>query len=77
MSTINVEIDKLGRIVIPVKFRKKLGLQKEDKISISLEEDSLIIRSLKRSCALCGECDGVREDVRICEKCLVILKNLK
>ena len=31
MSTIELEIDKLGRIVIPAKFRKKLGLQKEEK----------------------------------------------
>ncbi len=77
MSTIELEIDKLGRIVIPAKFRKKLGLQKEEKILISLEKDSLIIKSLKRCCALCGEYDNLRNDVRLCESCLYTVKKLK
>lgn len=36
-------LDNLGRIVIPMEFRKELNIKREDKLSIYLLEDGVYI----------------------------------
>ena len=49
MDGIEKEIDDLGRIVIPVKFRKKLGVEKNSKVILSLNGDTVCISVLENA----------------------------
>lgn len=70
MGIIEKEIDSLGRIVIPVRFRKKLGLKTNSKVSISLEGDVIFISSSEKICALCGKALSDKRDIRLCDYCI-------
>ena len=54
MGGIEKEIDNLGRVVIPITFRKKLGIKNKDKVLVSLENDAVIITATENRCALCN-----------------------
>ncbi|MGI9286397.1 MAG: AbrB/MazE/SpoVT family DNA-binding domain-containing protein [Pseudomonadales bacterium] len=45
--TEQVRVDNAGRIVVPARFRKSLGLASGDPVTISLEGDVLRIRTLQ------------------------------
>ena len=65
-------MDDLGRIVIPSEFRKVLGLKEYTPIELSLLDDqTLVLRKHRDSCAICGDESGYRvKDRVICEECL-------
>ena len=56
MNGIEKEVDNLGRIVLPVKFRRESGINACSKFIMSLEDESIVIRPANRHCALFGEC---------------------
>ena len=70
------ELDGLGRVVLPINFRRKLNLKNNSKVFISLENDSIIITPAEKSCALCGRIKELNEDLRICEDCIRRVKNI-
>ena len=43
MSTVAKKIDDLGRVVIPKKFRERLGIEQNGNVLVSLEEDRIVI----------------------------------
>lgn len=47
-------IDDLGRVVIPVEYRKVLGIKVGDHLDLTLDGDGLVLRPLRQACALCG-----------------------
>ena len=47
-------IDHLGRVVIPVEFRRVLGIAPGDVLDLSLAGDHILIRRPGRACAACG-----------------------
>ena len=69
MNGINVKIDKLGRVVIPIKFRKRLGIRSDSLVSMRLEGDMLFLTSGEKSCAVCGSFERILTSMMICEKC--------
>ena len=40
-------VDSLGRILVPMEYRKELGLEKDVKIEIEVLEDGMLIRPLR------------------------------
>ena len=70
MNGIEIKIDELGRLVIPIKYRRKLGIIAKDKLLISLRESSLVITPILRKCALCGEKLTGDEKIQLCENCI-------
>lgn len=48
------KIDNLGRIVIPMDFRKALEIHEWDDLRIALEGNTVTIRKEKDSCTFCG-----------------------
>ena len=48
------KVDDLGRIVIPMEYRRTLGIHVKDPISISIEGDRIILERHRDSCAICG-----------------------
>ncbi|MBQ4037540.1 MAG: AbrB/MazE/SpoVT family DNA-binding domain-containing protein [Clostridia bacterium] len=71
------KIDNLGRIVIPMDFRKALEIQEWDELAISLRENEVVIRKAQNACTFCGSEEGLTEyEGRfLCKACLEKLKS--
>ena len=53
MNFVTRKIDRLGRVVLPIDYRKKLKLETDSEILVEIEGDSLILRYKKCSNAVC------------------------
>jgi AbrB family transcriptional regulator, transcriptional pleiotropic regulator of transition state genes len=47
-------VDELGRIVIPIEIRKRLGLGEKDPLEIFVQEDVIMLSRPQSSCVFCG-----------------------
>lgn len=66
------KVDELGRIVLPVELRRTLGISEKDRLEISVEGSSIVLRKHSPTCVFC---DAVRDVVHfrgksICPRCL-------
>ncbi|MBR5295344.1 MAG: AbrB/MazE/SpoVT family DNA-binding domain-containing protein [Clostridia bacterium] len=70
------KIDNLGRIVIPMDFRKALEISDWDELRIALEGNTIAIRKAADSCTFCQNEENLLpfEDKFICSDCLAKLK---
>ena len=73
--SIERSVDKLGRVVLPIKYREKLGIKADDKVIIDLDGDTIMISPTKSICALCGDIIADPENMRICDTCLSKIRN--
>lgn len=64
-------IDSLGRIVIPKKFRDKLDLKFGDHLSISMDNNVLVMKKHCPSCVFCNSSNDIinYKGKNICRKC--------
>ena len=71
------KIDKVGRAVIPISFRMVLGLKSDDRIVLSLVENSVVIRPCAKVCRICGtEITNMKENaIPLCAACVLAVKN--
>ena len=75
MGGIEREVDKLGRVVIPIEIRRKLGIEFNSKVSVFLDGEIILISAVKSQCALCGnKIDGKRK-LRVCDICVSKIKS--
>ena len=70
-------VDRLGRIVIPIDYRRKLGLGEGSEIEISCENDKLIITVMENACRLCGAKLTEEYEIPLCESCIDKVKKRK
>ncbi len=72
------KIDNLGRIVIPMDFRKALEIREWDDLRIALEGNSVVIRKEHDSCTFCGSEKNLNAfgDKFVCKSCLAKLKEI-
>lgn len=68
------KIDKLGRIVVPMEYRKKAGLDIDDEASITEENGRIIIQRKTPSCKICGSEENLDKKFCVCEKCLAEIR---
>ena len=53
------QVDRLGRIVIPMEIRKKFDMvDDEDSFEIFVEDDKIILKKYQPGCLFCGETEG-------------------
>lgn len=73
------KIDELGRFVIPMEMRNKLGISNSDSLEIYVEGTSIILKKYQPDCVFCGSSKNVIpfKDKIVCEKCLNEMKGLK
>ena len=76
MSTVEKKIDKLGRIVLPIEFREKIGLENDSKALVSLSEGCICVFSKDVRCALCNEKIKNFAGIRLCKACIEQVKKL-
>ena len=77
MNGIEKDVDSLGRVVIPIKFRKKLGVESNSKVLVSLEDDMILISPANKHCALCGTKIENTQKFRLCNCCISMIKSEK
>ena len=70
------KVDELGRIVLPIETRKRLGLAPKDPVEIFVEKDRVILKKYEPTCIFCGESNNISiyKEKRVCKSCLEDLK---
>ena len=48
------EVDKLGRIVLPIELRRVLDIAEKDELEIYMENDRIILQKFEPSCVFCS-----------------------
>lgn len=70
-------IDSLGRMSIPISFRRSLHIEPGDSLEIHLDEDCIILRKYtEKSCIFCGATEDLQKfkGKDVCASCLRELK---
>lgn len=72
------KVDELGRIVIPMELRTKLGIAEKDSLEIFVDGNSIILKKYTSSCTFCGSNRNLLsfDDKLICVKCKEKISNL-
>ena len=70
-----VKIDKLGRVVIPISFRRMLGFSENTELEIGLENNKIVICRPPRLCKLCGVENNFA--IGLCMDCINKVKSVK
>ena len=76
MSGVKRQIDKSGRVVIPISYRKFLNLSENSYLNIELQNNSIIITSFESNCVLCGATTDLHSEKPLCAKCIKSIKEL-
>jgi AbrB family transcriptional regulator, transcriptional pleiotropic regulator of transition state genes len=65
-------IDELGRIVIPIEIRKRLGLAEKDPVEISVKGETILLAKANTVCVFCGRDEGLEEHRgrAVCRHCI-------
>ena len=69
-------IDDLGRIVLPMEYREKVGITARSKLLICEKDGVITIRPARRICKICGSTENVNEEMPLCSECLKKAKSL-
>lgn len=71
-------VDELGRVVIPIELRNKLGIMEKDPLEIYVDGENIILQKYQTSCAFCGSTKKLTEfqGKLICSKCINKISNL-
>jgi transcriptional pleiotropic regulator of transition state genes len=70
MNIVLRKIDKLGRIVLPMDFRKALGLEGEAEVVLGINENAITVKGVDTSCKLCGSMVEVSKSLMVCSECI-------
>ena len=65
------KVDELGRIVLPIELRNKLGIAEKDPIEIYVDGSSIILKKFEPNCVFCGNSKDLitYNEKLICRKC--------
>lgn len=74
--TTQKEIDSLGRVVIPQRYREHLGIQKNTTVDLVLNKNNIEIKPRRKACALCQGYKNINEEVGLCGECIRMVKEL-
>ena len=71
------KVDDLGRIVVPVEFRRLLDIHEGDELEVTLEDDRIVLSRVDARCALCGRGDDLQpfRDRHVCRGCRTELRS--
>ena len=74
-------VDDLGRIVIPMELRRTLGINVHDPLSISVEDERIVLAKHHDACVICGATADEKQvsrvhDRAVCVDCVGLVKRL-
>ena len=64
--------DSLGRLVLPMELRRSLGINRGDSLTISVDEDRIILDRHQEGCIICGGTKRIADfkGKGVCRDCL-------
>lgn len=64
-------VDNLGRVVIPIEIRNKLGIKVKDKMQFYTNNNDIILRKHQQECIFCGKQHQLVDFKmqKVCQKC--------
>lgn len=67
------KVDGLGRVVIPMEFRKSMGIEPGDQVEV-FSEDGKIVLVFGKKCAACGAKEELHSvgKFTVCRECLAL-----
>ncbi len=70
-------IDRLGRVVLPMELRRTLNLNIQDPVEIFTEGNDVVIRKYSPSCIFCSSEQEVVDfkGLNVCQQCIWELTN--
>ena len=71
------KVDHLGRVVVPVEFRRALGLREGDEVAVALEGNRLVLAKVTPACTFCGAATELRpfKGRHVCQACAAELRS--
>lgn len=77
MSGVRRKVDELGRVVIPAGMRRELEIEAGDELSVTLEDDRLVMVKVEHRCVLCGSRLHLQlfRDKPVCWSCRAALRH--
>ena len=76
MDAIVRRVDKLGRIVLPMNYRKALGLEPDSEVVLGIDDGIITVKPCGEGCRLCGSRDNVNEQFSLCVTCITKIKDI-
>ena len=72
------KLDELGRLVIPMEFRKSLGWSQGMPLKMNVDGERVIITKSEAYCFLCGTNIGLKnvKGVKMCQSCIGEMKSI-
>ena len=70
------KIDKLGRIVIPIQYRKSLGAKEGSMLNIEYADGKVLISLAEECCRICGKEISRSTTIPLCSDCIKLVKNI-
>lgn len=69
-------VDHLGRLVLPMEYRRVLGIDANTEVEIIRKDDEIIIRKHNPGCTICGAKVTLQviENKGICSECIHKIK---
>lgn len=66
------EVDRAGRIVLPIELRRTLEIEENDSLEIFTEDNMIILRRYEPACIFCGNAKDVvpYKGRNICPDCI-------
>ena len=55
------EIDRLGRVVIPMDMRKSLSINAGEVLKISADDEKITLQKAENTCVFCNSADNITE----------------
>ncbi len=73
------QVDKLGRIVLPIELRRTFDINVRDFVEIYTDSDMIILKKFQRTCVFCNSPEDVIDykGKNICQACMNELKSQK
>ncbi len=71
------QLDTLGRIVIPVEFRRTMDLSLKDTLEIFVDGDQIVLKKYHPACVFCNDARDVisYKGKLVCRRCLAELRS--
>ena len=70
-GALNRRTDSLGRVVIPINYRRELGIDNNDRVNIHLEGSRIYIEKYVDTCAVCRSNEEIQpyNETFLCIEC--------
>jgi transcriptional pleiotropic regulator of transition state genes len=69
------QLDRLGRVSLPMSLRRTLGIETGDSMEIFVDGNAVVLQKYQPGCVFCGEAEGVKSwrGKVVCERCMTEL----